>query len=403
MTSSIPHPVWRRMRMVLAWVLIVICAGGLARLAWVVLSPPMADRELAAQVAFLDRAIIDGSATDMQRYFPEGQFFMHALTGLAATTSNPALAREQLAAMQEPEIAGRFGEGMSIEHGIFHAGWSLALAVEIAKATGTAPDLAVVRQSAPQVARALIESPTAVPESYPGGYWPCDAVVAAAAVAQAGELLQEPELISQMRTWRSRITTLLDPQLQLLPHRVDESGATQEGPRGSSQSLIQAFWAPLSLALDGDTDRASWRAFGEAFIVDVGPLVGVREYPVGAEGGGDEDSGPLIAGVSLSASAVTLAAARANGDEALAADLDREAELLGAPFQIGGQRLFAAGLMPIGDAFVAWARAVPMEQPQAPTNPRVNWWVLAIPGLAGMALGVLLLRSLARSTGLPRQ
>ena len=90
-------------------------------------------------------------------------------------------------------------------------------------------------------------------------------------------------------------------------------------------------------------------------------LVGVREFPRGQSGVGDVDSGPLLLGVSASASAVTLAAARAVGDAELAADLDREAELLGLPLRWAGERRYALGLLPVGDAFLAWARTRPID------------------------------------------
>ena len=60
-----------------------------------------------------------------------------------------------------------------------------------------------------------------------------------------------------------------------------------------------------------------------------------------------------------------LAAARAMGDGPLSASLDREAELLGLPVGLAGQRRYAFGVLPVGDAFVAWARS---RTPAAPTS-----------------------------------
>ena len=115
-------------------------------------------------------------------------------------------------------------------------------------------------------------------------------------------------------------------------------------------------------------------------------LVGVREYPAGDGTAGDVDSGPLLFGVSASASAVTLAAARRNGAVELAADLDHQAEYLGIPLEWAGRRRFAFGLLPVGDAFVAWARGVPVgDAGPGIETPRPLWWahaaVLLLPGL----------------------
>jgi len=105
--------------------------------------------------------------------------------------------------------------------------------------------------------------------------------------------------------------------------------------------------------------KGEWTAYRKLFVVREAGLVGVREYPTGSSGGGDVDSGPLVLGVSLSASAVTLAAARANGDVALAETLDREAESFGIGLQWAGERRYALGQLPIGDAWLAWARRGP--------------------------------------------
>ena len=114
-------------------------------------------------------------------------------------------------------------------------------------------------------------------------------------------------------------------------------------------------------------------------------LVGVREFSRGQDGVGDVDSGPLLLGVSASASAVTLAAARAIGDIELAEDLSREAELLGLPSRWGGEHRYALGLLPVGDAFLAWARTQPLELvPQVggdETSVRPWWPLLAAPFL----------------------
>ena len=119
----------------------------------------------------------------------------------------------------------------------------------------------------------------------------------------------------------------------------------------------------------------------------------MRKYPRGSEGSGDVDSGPLVLGVSASASAstVALAAARIVGDAELASDLDREAELLGLPTRWGGERRYRLGLLPVGDAFLAWARTRVAGSPLTPDWPRVRrlWEILVLPFLVPL-LGVAL-------------
>ena len=165
-------------------------------------------------------------------------------------------------------------------------------------------------------------------------------------------------------------------------------GQLLEGPRGSSQAIIQAYWPDI----DPQGAAEQWQRFTGLFLVREWGLVGVREHPIGTDAAGDVDSGPLIAGVSASASAVTLAAARRNGDADLAATLDHEAEYLGLPLEWSGERRFAFGLLPVGDAFVAWARGVPLKPVPSPVAPQPQWWwhalVLLLP--AALAGGWLL-------------
>ncbi len=105
----------------------------------------------------------------------------------------------------------------------------------------------------------------------------------------------------------------------------------------------------------------------------------MREFPIGSAGQGDVDSGPLVLGVSLSAFAVTLAAARANGDASLADTLDREAETFGVGLQWRGERRYALGQLPVGDAWPACARSTPVgARPSRAAASRTWWWACAL-------------------------
>ena len=288
------------------------------------------------------------------------------------------------------------------EHGIFAAGWSLMVAVEVAKVSGAPADAEAVRRRAVVVDEALRGSRSGFLAGYPGQYWPCDTVAAAASLASAAVLLDQPDWLTTVSACREQVAGPSGPTGPSLglPHRVDETGAALEGPRGSSQSIIQTFWPTIAVALGERPDERSWEQFRAAFIVREADLVGVRDYPQGPTGTGDVDSGPLPLGVSLSASAVTLAAARANGDSALAADLSREAELLGLPVSAAGTRRYAFGAVPVGDAFLAWARTRPLAEPGTATvepAPR-PWWpcYIGMCLLPAALLAALALRRAAR-------
>jgi hypothetical protein len=78
---------------------------------------------------------------------------------------------------------------------------------------------------------------------------------------------------------------------------------------------------------------------------------------------------------------VTIGVARTAGDLRLARTLAREAELLGMPFTWRGERRYAAGLLPVGDAFLAWVLATPAGSADAPPAGPAGawaWWLAAV-------------------------
>jgi hypothetical protein len=102
--------------------------------------------------------------------------------------------------------------------------------------------------------------------------------------------------------------------------------------------------------------------------------VGVREYPKGVGGKGDVDSGPLILGLGLSASVVTMGAARVQHDP-LADRLAREGDLLGLPLSGLTTKRYLFGTLPIGDAFLAWsASARPLVADDQPKLTGDSYW-----------------------------
>lgn len=332
---------------------------GTARTVWYLAGPRDEDAILAGQSAWLRSTALE-RGPEMDAYFPEGQFFTVALAALAQARDDSVPASERvtflddaLEQLSSPGVLSRFLGNSPLELGAFATGWTLLAQVERARLSGAADDLRAVRSTARAVALALSRAPTPFLDSYPGQAWPVDTVVLVAALARASELLEYAEGEIAVTRWRAEATRWLDPDLGLLPHQVGTDGSALEGPRGSSQALIQVFWPDIDPA-GADT---SWERFEETFLTSVAGLRGVREYPEGRSGRGDVDSGPLILGVSLSASTVALGAAYRHGQLELADRLSRQADLAGLPITWQGQRRYALGTLPVGDAFLAWSRS----------------------------------------------
>jgi hypothetical protein len=347
------------------------------------------------QLAYLQKRLDDGAAERMQAQFPEGYFFTNALTGLAAgQPAEPgdaaalAAVRRALTAIESPAGIGRFRGQTGPVNGVFWAGWALMLAVEQARLSTEAEDRQEVVERATEIRDAFSDDADGFLDSYPGKVWPVDNMVAVAALARANALVPVPGAAAVVSGWPARIAGVRDPATGLLPHKLGPDGSVVEGPRGSSQALLLAFEPDV----DPNLAARDYRSFVTTFVVRRFGLAGVREFPAGTAGTADVDSGPLLFGVSASASAVALAAASRQRDIQLVRALNAEAEFLGVPFTWRGERRYGFGALPVGDAFLAWTRA--QNPSSAPTgslqSPRPLWllWgvVPLLPGTIAAAL-----------------
>jgi hypothetical protein len=379
----------RRIAAVLVTLLALVAAGRLVT--------PQQTPGVRQQLTFLRAQLDAGAAEEAQRLFPEGYFFLHALYGLAhvdlgRAAADPAEhvreARWALDRLATPAGRAPFDAGLTPAYGVFYQGWSNWLRGGIVSLD---PDPALRRDFASAsaaLAAAFDAAPTPYLAAYPGQAWPVDSTVAVASL-RLHDKLGPPRYAGTIDRWLAGVRQRLDPATGLLPHTVDPaSGAPTSVARGTSQSIIQRFLVDIEPAFA----RSQYLRFRSLFVVRplrLGPAV--REYPVGQDGPGDVDSGPLPLGVSLSATAVTLGAAAVQGDGRLAGALANYGELIGVPVSTPWSKRYAVGVLPIGDAFLAWsktARPWVAAQP-APLPPAVGpQWRL--PFLALLALAVLL-------------
>jgi hypothetical protein len=355
------------------------------------------------QLAFLRAALDDGAGEAAQQLYPEGYFFLYALYGLTwvelgmrAPAGHRATAlREARWALQHldsPAGQAPFSEDLNPPFGVFHQGWSnwLRGGVLALQPAGQRDPGELQRFAAASAAlgRAFDGSASPFLMAYPGQAWPVDSTVAVASLRLHDALLP-PAFTATVQRWLAGVRERLDPRTGLLPHRVDPAtGEPVEVARGTSQSIIQRFLGDIDPAFA----REQYLRFRDRFVVSplgLGPAV--REYPRGMDGPADVDSGPLPLGVSLSATVVSIGAAQVNHDAALAGALADYGELAGLPLDTPWTKRYAFGLLPVGDAFLAWSKtARPWVAPVPPAPPAgAAWWwrlpLLALLGLIGAA------------------
>ncbi len=107
----------------------------------------------------------------------------------------------------------------------------------------------------------------------------------------------------------------------LPPSDVAMSSATAKFARGCANSFLTRYTAEFA----PDVARDWYREFRDGWVVHAGPFTGLREWPPGVTRPADIDSGPVILNIGTAASALGIAAARAQGDEAFATTLEASA------------------------------------------------------------------------------
>lgn len=364
---------------------------------WRLVGPrPDVNEGAVKQLHFLRAAIDRGADHDAQKQFPEGYFFLNALYGLTwiqvATTDqeyeDEAIreARWALARLESPDGTAPFDPGLTPRYGIFHAGWTNWLRGAIATVDDSA--VAEFTRASIEIATAFDGSETPYLQAYPGQAWPVDSTVAVASLA-LHDRVTTPRFTTARIHWLHLVQERLDPGTGLMPHQAEPA---QAGARATSQSMIQRFLPEI----DAGFARSQYQLFRDMFGTDLGPAV--REYPKGVSGSGDVDSGPLVFGVSLSATVVTLGAARVQGDP-LENALARTGEILGAPLTGLTTKRYALGLLPVGDAFLAWSTTAPTSAVDGPRFEVVWWWRLPWLLLCWLPFLVLLPIILSRRVG----
>lgn len=196
--------------------------------------------------------------------------------------------------------------------------------------------------------QALVRSPIGLAQTYPGEVYPVDNTAVIASLALHQRVAPSADHSAVLTGWARRLDQLRDPSTGLLIQSVaPEDGATVDGPRGSGSALAVYF---LSFA-DAEQSRSLYEAVRTHLRRDLLGFGAMREYPPGVEGSGDIDSGPIVLGVSISATGFSLAGSRIHDDPETFADLWATAYLFGAPVDREGERHFALG-GPLGDAMM---------------------------------------------------
>ena len=205
------------------------------------------------------------------------------------------------------------------------------------------------------LARRLTESGSFSAESFPGWTYTADNVVVILSLRLHDRTI-EPAYADLIRGWlafsRER---LLDPDSGMLRYHVAGSGQASGTARGVLQAW-NSMWLPL---IDEEFSRDQYRKMSDSLLArsPFGNFAAIREYPEGHSGPTDLVSGPLIFGLSPSATGFAMGGAALWNDRATLTGLLRTAEAVGMTVSSAGGRRYLFAPLP-GDAALLAARTM---------------------------------------------
>jgi hypothetical protein len=196
--------------------------------------------------------------------------------------------------------------------------------------------------------RRMSRSRSAHVETYRGEIYTSDNATAAASIAVFDQVTGQDHRAALRRFVDYTRRNLIDKQTGLVVFKVDSEGQPLGSPRGCGVGwnsfylpfVDEAFAAEQQARIEQHMVKKLW--FG---------LVGIREYPHGVAGFGDVDSGPVLLGLSTSATGFAIAGARRAANAGLTGELLDTAELVGMSVQWGGKRRYLLAPL-VGDAIV---------------------------------------------------
>jgi hypothetical protein len=322
-------------------------------------------KEVLYKLNFLEKEIKEKALADkMQEMYPEGFIFTYALYGLAwceLASVHPNLKskaiHEALYAYEKINSeAGKlnFFPTANLKFGIFYNGWSNYLLSKILLLDKTNRKLTLeFEKNCNEIITALNNCESPYLESYTGASWPADMIVGMASVSHFNGIIDN-RYQKDIKSWLSRIDTLLDSYTGLIPHSVyPNNGKMLEGARGSSMSLIIKFFSEI----DKNYSKKLYERYQKYFMETILGLPYIREYPKGKNGTGDIDSGPVIFDIGSAGTIVSIGTHASMQELNLSHQQYAVIDAFGLSYTIKERKKYLFGLLPIVDAFIVWSKA----------------------------------------------
>jgi hypothetical protein len=173
------------------------------------------------------------------------------------------------------------------------------------------------------LAQSSLASKTKHVASFPNNAarWPADQTATLYSIHLFDPQLAEAP-IREFFAWMDQHGTANEPMLP--KSEVTGRHATSALPRGCALSFMVRYIA----AFAPERARALWVRYRDAYTVELGVVIGLREWPPGVDRKADIDSGPIVRGIGVAASGFGIGAARAVGDDLMYARLVASAAMV---------------------------------------------------------------------------
>lgn len=261
----------------------------------------------------------------------------------------------------------------------------------------------LLREQVQGLSTELTQSPIGLLEDYPNETYPVDVLLAYAALARAMQRLGMPHEAFVAQGWRGFSGPVLDPATGLPAYLVNwQTGEPWQPARGIGQSTMLAFAGTL-----WPQQTEDWFArYHAQFWQERFGIAGFREFRHGRLDHFYEfeiDAGPMVLGYGVGASALGLAAARANDRSDLAVAL--AAEGLALAWQTPDGRMLGPRILSnlsdapyLGESALLFVMSRPMPHlAEAPQSiPPIIWWGLSFGWLISLEFLFRAIRELVR-------
>ena len=322
--------------------------------------------QIIKQLNFLEFELKNNNLGDrMQQLYPEGKVFVNALYGLTwcelamqdSSLKKKAIHEALFSYFQINDKVTQlnFDKTLQPEHGVYYFGWKNYLLSKIFQLDtnfkGSDSLISRFKSDCNQFFEQISIEERPYLESYSGLTWPADMVVSMVAVSNLNNVfsLGYDSIIKQ---WIEKTKLYLDPNTGLVPHSVDSKMNTiLEGARGSSSSLILR----LLYEIDSSYSNELYPSYKNHLHSSYFGIPYLREYPKGQFGQGDIDSGPVVFGMGLAGTIVSIGSYSLHNDTNLSRYQYSIIHTFGFATESENSLSYLFGQLPIADAFIAWS------------------------------------------------